>query len=114
MDDLIARIESYIPKGDGYNSEFAHDLAEAVELLRERQWVSVADRLPEKDVEVLVLNTNAEIQLDTWVDLYESPVSFSTKSICVGEGWESSDFEDVTHWCALPPIEQEQEQENDC
>jgi hypothetical protein len=73
------------------------------------QWVSVADRLPEKDVEVLVLNTNAEIQLDTWVDLYESPVSFSTKSICVGEGWESSDFEDVTHWCALPPIEQEQE-----
>jgi hypothetical protein len=107
MDDLIAELEALTYSFDG--RERMRKILAKYKAALSSQWVSVSDRPPEKDVEVLVLNTNAEIQLDTWVDLYESPVSFSTKSICVGEGWESSDFEDVTHWCALPPIEQEQE-----
>ena len=92
MDDLIARIESYIPKGDGYNSEFAHDLAEAVELLRERQWVSVSDRRPEPIQGSKILGHNGnyafecEFEDDVWCNI----------------GGES-----FIYWMPLPPIEQE-------
>ena len=32
--ELADRIESFIPRGDGYNSDYANTLAEAVEVLR--------------------------------------------------------------------------------
>jgi hypothetical protein len=52
MSELIERLKTYIPKGDGYNDKFAHDLAEAVEALQS-QWVSVEEP-PEDHRECLI------------------------------------------------------------
>ncbi len=35
MNELIERIEDLIPKGDGYNSDYANTLAEAVDRIKE-------------------------------------------------------------------------------
>ena len=34
LNDLADRLESFIPRGDGYNSDYANTLTEAVEVLR--------------------------------------------------------------------------------
>ena len=70
-------------------------------------WNKVSEvGLPEKDKPCLVYKPNnpyAKIQVDTWSGIWESPVSWSTHVICVGEGWESGDeYEDVTHWMYVP------------
>lgn len=41
--DIADRLESLIPQGDGYNSEYAHPLAEAVEALRKAKLLSAAE-----------------------------------------------------------------------
>jgi hypothetical protein len=56
MSELIERLKTYIPKGDGYNDQFAHDLAEAVEALQS-QWVSVQN-LPKLGEPVVLININ--------------------------------------------------------
>ena len=45
---------------------------------------------PEKNKPCLVYKPNnpyCKYWVDEWVDLYESPVSWSSATICVGEGW---------------------------
>lgn len=41
--DIADRLESLIPQGDGYNSEYAHTLVEAVEALRKAKLLSSAE-----------------------------------------------------------------------
>ena len=44
-------------------------------------------------------NTYCKFWVDEWIDLYESPVSWSSATICVGEGWADEDVMDnITHW----------------
>lgn len=61
--------------------------------------------LPPKGVEVFVYKPNCQwgkYAMDTWDDLYEAPVSWSSATICVGEGWqEEDDFDAITHWAYL-------------
>jgi hypothetical protein len=71
-------------------------------------WISVADRMPEPDTECIVWSPgNAQhgpyAYLDTWREQRECPVSFSTVSVPVGLGWDSSPFKEITHWMPLPP-----------
>ena len=58
---------------------------------------------PEKDRLCWVYKPNnrfCKFAVDEWVDLYESPVSWSTATICVGEGWaDEDDMDNITHWC---------------
>jgi len=64
------------------------------------KWISLADKLPGKGVEVLATD-GKQITIDIWDDIREAPVSFSSQTICVGEGWESDNWEN-THWMPLP------------
>jgi hypothetical protein len=67
-------------------------------------WVRVEDRLPEKDVPVLVFtpgNDNLKFHIDEWTTYRESPVSWSTVTVETGEGWGDHEFEEVTHWRPL-------------
>lgn len=49
LNDLADRLESFIPRGDGYNSDYANTLAEAVEVLRAK----AAPTEPTEAVEVV-------------------------------------------------------------
>ena len=67
------------------------------------EWISVLDRLPEMNVRVLVYGESENfVDIDSYVEIFECPVSFSTKSICVGEGWGSGLDGEISHWMSLP------------
>lgn len=67
--------------------------------------------LPPKGVDVLVYKPNCKYVkyfVDQWNDLYEAPVSWSSATICIGDGWqEEDDMEAITHWAYLnePEVE---------
>jgi hypothetical protein len=68
-------------------------------------WISVEDRLPPKGelVQVYVpANEFCKYAYDEWNDIHEAPVSFSSATICVGEGWLEHEYEEVSHWMPLP------------
>ncbi len=45
-------------------------------------------------------NPYCKFAVDEWVDLYEALVSWSSHTVCTGEGWaEEDDWENITHWC---------------
>jgi hypothetical protein len=71
------------------------------------QWISVDERMPEPGTEVIVWSPgNAQhgafVFIDTWREQRECPVDFSTVSVPIGLGWDSSDFDEITHWMPLP------------
>lgn len=68
-------------------------------------WVSTKDRLPKIGETVLVWNfLKKEVQIDTWNEQFEAPVSFSSQMVPIGPGWdENPDFEAVTHWQPMIP-----------
>lgn len=60
-------------------------------------WVSVADRMPDTDDEVLVWTAQGAM-LDRWRMQSEAPLSFSSATIETGMYWDEHEFEEVTHW----------------
>lgn len=69
-------------------------------------WISVSERLPERDVQVLVYVPGAKyskFQIDEWVVYREDPIGMGGPTIETGEGWGEHDYEDVTHWRTLSP-----------
>lgn len=72
-------------------------------------WISVNDRVPAVGQEVLVFGQSPwekapSIKVDLWDEIHEAPVSFSSATVSVGEGWTENDSEDdITHWRELPP-----------
>ncbi len=69
------------------------------------EWISVEERLPTMGRQVLVsveYDGKKYYALDEWDYYHERPVSFSSETICTGEGWQDHDFEDVTHWMPIP------------
>ena len=65
---------------------------------------------PKKETPCWVYKPNnpyCKFWVDEWTDLYEAPVSWSSATICVGEGWaEEDDYEAITHWayCTEPTL----------
>jgi hypothetical protein len=51
--NTIEKLNSYIPDGDGYNSDYADTLSAAVEELERMQWVRADQELPEDNTDVL-------------------------------------------------------------
>lgn len=88
------------------------DMRAAIEaaLAAAPQWIACEERLPEAGVEVLVWLADAavikygcQIAIDTWDEQHETPVAWSSATIPIGEGWDSSaDWQDITHWMPLP------------
>lgn len=71
IDDPLFTAEQY---RQGQRDAVAADRAR-----REDGWISVEDRLPAKDVDVLVYlpnNGDPLIEMDAWGEIYECPVSF--------------------------------------
>lgn len=71
-------------------------------------WISVNDRVPAVGQEVLVFGQSPwekapSIKVDLWDEIHEAPVSFSSATVSVGEGWTENDSDDITHWRELPP-----------
>lgn len=71
-------------------------------------WISVEDRLPEVGTDCLVwcvaLGPGKHFaKVDRWDEQREAPVGWSSATIPVGDGWDDSDYEDITHWMPLPP-----------
>ena len=77
------------------------------------EWISVKDRLPEEGQGLVLVyapnNKYVAFQLDEWSMQREAPVSFSSATIEVGEGWDNFEFEEITHWMPLPNPPKEQE-----
>ena len=70
-------------------------------------WISVNERLPSRNEDVLVYVPNGQYRkvfIDEWGDYRECPVDFSTVSVVVGEGWAEHEFDEVTHWAPLPAL----------
>lgn len=70
-------------------------------------WISVNDRVPAVGQEVLVFGQSPwekapSIKVDLWDEIHEAPVSFSSATVSVGEGWTENDSDDITHWRELP------------
>jgi hypothetical protein len=68
-------------------------------------WISVEDKMPPMDEEVLIYVPGAKfnsVDLDTWGEIREAPVSWSSATIPVGEGWGNHEFEEVSHWMPKP------------
>lgn len=74
-------------------------------------WISVDDRLPEKDkgehdTQLFVwvsINGDEYFAVDEFGEHTECSVSFSSGTIVTGEGWQEHDFEQVTHWMLPEP-----------
>lgn len=82
---------------DGINA-----LTEAIELMqKEDGWISVDDRLPSDGQEVYTFGTFG-YGIDCWSEQHERPLSFSSATIVTSMAWDNNDYEDVTHWMALP------------
>lgn len=65
-------------------------------------WVSVKERLPEPDVDVLVWLKKGGTVINCWTEIREAPVTWSSATIPVGMCWQDYDWEEVTHWRDLP------------
>lgn len=71
-------------------------------------WISVEDQRPPLGTECLVWVARPKYvkrpfaDVERWDEIREAPVSFSSATIVVGEGWMEYDFEDVSHWIPLP------------
>lgn len=79
--------------------ELQHDLKEVKQQLSEREWISVDDRLPEKETRVLCIGNHASHCIDYWSDASYAMGLFQT----------AGNFKiSHTHWQPLtqPPIKQ--------
>lgn len=80
-----------------------------VEARKPQEWVSVDERMPEPGTECIVWcrevvpGFGPYAKIDTWDEQREAPVGWSSVTVPIGFGWNDSDYEDVTHWRALPP-----------
>lgn len=89
-----------------YPQDYAAAPAAPVAAPAPSEWISVADRLPEVGQRVMVFTPIARFGesmfFDTWDEQHECPVSFSSISVPIGDGWNEHDFEEITHWMPLP------------
>ena len=58
---LAEKLKQYIPNGDGYNSEFAKDLAEAIEYLSQDEQEPVAWLITHGDYQLMRLNEHMRL-----------------------------------------------------
>jgi hypothetical protein len=70
-------------------------------------WISVSERMPEPETDCLVWShpswsKHPFASVDRWGEQHEAPVAWSSATIPIGLGWDSSNFDDVTHWMPLP------------
>ncbi len=71
------------------------------------RWVSVDERMPDTDDEVLVWVTSpwaktAYSMVDSWYLHREDPTGMGGPTLEMGYLWRENDAEDVTHWMSLP------------
>lgn len=115
INDLYSECERAVRKGYGWDGldeamqkideAYAAAPAAPVAAPAPSEWVSVADRLPAMDVQVLVFcpnNNDPRIEFEEWVEYHEDPIGFGGPTICTGEGWSNNEYEEISHWMPLP------------
>lgn len=87
-----------------YTCESIRDMLEDAPTVNPYEWVSIEDRLPENDMDVLIyrggyignlMNVYTYIGDNKWMDEYGY--------------WSCTDNEGITHWMPLPPPPTEKE-----
>lgn len=89
-------------------AELQSDRSAELEAVQRDAWIGVDERVPDVGQEVLVYGKSPweaapSVKVDRWDELHESPVSFSSATIYVGDGWTEHDSDEITHWMPLPP-----------
>lgn len=69
-------------------------------------WVDINDRVPDKGTDCLIWSQEPwekapSLKQDRWDEIHEAPVSFSSNTVYVGDGWVE-DHTCVTHWMKAP------------
>lgn len=69
-------------------------------------WTDINDSVPAKGTDCLVVSQEPwekapSVKLDRWDEIHEAPLSFSSATVYVGDGWVD-DHCGVTHWMPLP------------
>ncbi len=70
------------------------------------EWIPVSERLPEPDSGLVLVWSSAYgwADLDEWATHHEDPTGMSTvNTVNMGVMWREHEFEDISHWCPLPP-----------
>jgi hypothetical protein len=81
---------------------------EALRLASPQGWISVEERLPEPDSEVLVWIAHPTwaqkpyAAVEQWIDHHEDPTGMGGPTLCTGRGWSDNEFEAISHWQPLP------------
>jgi hypothetical protein len=69
-------------------------------------WRSFGEQVPERGTDCLIVSQEPwekkpSVKMDRWDEQYEAPVSFSSATISIGDGWDGDSY-GVTHWRPLP------------
>ena len=95
--------QTYADLDNVYKTGHRDGLHAAAELtLQHSEWVSVSERLPEIGATCVTWRDNYP-WIDDYVELRESPVDFSSKTICTGTWFADDDLNEVTHWMLITP-----------
>jgi hypothetical protein len=88
-----------VPNSDAYAIEWKNKLTDALqELIKQREWISVDERLPEKTCECLIIDKLGIVFLAPYSDRHRS---FNASDDDDGDRWK---LNDVTHWMPLPEV----------
>ena len=95
-EELIERVASKIQQGGCVNP--SHYAKKVIELVRDSEWISVDDELPDNmDMGLTVYYKNDVAETDTNCDVYLDHLGF-----CVFRGKEANPIVGVTHWKRRP------------
>ena len=90
LEKVIKGLEEWINDDNALDTKIdACLVADALELLKEQQWIPVTDRLPQDDEDVLV-----------WVDGTHRDMAYRDEGVWYDE--EHNHLKNITHWMPLP------------
>lgn len=80
------------------------------------EWISIKNKLPDKNGEVLV-SDGKEVWIKQFIATPDSFCAFTKPSFCYwdnsGDGYYIKTRQVITHWMPLPPPPTEKEKQND-
>lgn len=90
LNETISKLEAWIDDPNAMDTEIdACIVADALDLMKEQQWIPVSERLPQDDEDVLV-----------WVNGTHRDMAYRDEGVWYDE--EHNHLKNITHWMPLP------------